>query len=96
MCKSRSLHTSTQKTEGGQKQWQMHLESQAGLPSARYVPSGNLLQEEVAESLSPNLKKKHLQKGRRESQAQEQQEGHQTSSSMDPRQHHVQLLTTDG
>ena len=45
---------------------------------------------------SPNLKQKHLKEGRRKSWAQGQPDGHQTFSSVDPRQRHIQLLITDG
>lgn len=75
----------------------MHLDGQEGLPSARYVPAGKPPPGDGRNSLSsPDLKQKHLKEGRRKSRAQGQQDGHQTFSGVDPRQHHIQLLITDG
>lgn len=73
----------------------MHLDGQEGLPSARYVPAGKPPPERW-QKLSLLPKFKHLKEGRRKSWSRGQQDGHETFSSPDPRQHHVQLLITDG
>lgn len=52
-CKMGSFKASTQKMEGCQEQWQMHIDGQKHLPSVRYIPAGKLPPKEVSETLFP-------------------------------------------